>query len=673
MQGTSPNNLSVTQRAQAIKIVQVQPKQNSDSSSSIKFTQTALGDIYTAETINDVDVEEERGFSSRLGSINKLDNAASNYKNFFQNCEDEKERVLDKETDDYQNEENEVRQLQQYNDQLTVACYNQQQQISSLKASSMFSDIKYKSQDKRLTVNVRSIQARKEYDSKNSQIFSKLTPLTVNSEKYQSERQSFTRPPTNLRRNIFDQSQHSQLLRTQSSHDEQVFQKVQLPEGFKVNSQEDDFSYGTPIVTYVNNTIANTPVKIQVNQNMQSFNVKQQNQISVEKKLQPFSSTVVREESQNKSSFCRISHLKQIAGDEDCDNVSIHSKSLSRDKNQSSLNTYQKDKKEYDIDVDMDLEDLRSTPIIIQDVLQMSTATKNQLSISQKINKLNQSHRGKQEFNFSRIENKHLIENKKIIQQVKYKTDKNLLINAWFSIDKKFIKIAKNKAITDLILSVNYHRTCVTVKQIGQSTIQICAQDFENFEIVVLNGDTLHKILDNLKIYLSQAKFSKKIQNRYTDFKLSIQKQTRVSLEQFREIADTGDIIFFKGKTMGCKVQRFFTRCDFDHVALILKYKCGTLVLFESTGTACNRGKKYRLNAIDLLKSEQNGEEQEQEGFFCSELVAAAYQSLGLLPKSKLPSTFWPSTLADENLKLEDGITLSKLIAIDYQNIPTKL
>jgi len=37
---------------------------------------------------------------------------------------------------------------------------------------------------------------------------------------------------------------------------------------------------------------------------------------------------------------------------------------------------------------------------------------------------------------------------------------------------------------------------------------------------------------------------------------------------------------------MGCKVQRFFTRCDFDHVALILKYKCGTLVLFESTGTS---------------------------------------------------------------------------------------
>jgi len=57
-------------------------------------------------------------------------------------------------------------------------------------------------------------------------------------------------------------------------------------------------------------------------------------------------------------------------------------------------------------------------------------------------------------------------------------------------------------------------------------------------------------------------------------------------MKNFKELADTGDLIFFKGRTMGSKVQRFFTRCDFDHVAIILRYKNDKLVLFESTGTS---------------------------------------------------------------------------------------
>jgi hypothetical protein len=39
---------------------------------------------------------------------------------------------------------------------------------------------------------------------------------------------------------------------------------------------------------------------------------------------------------------------------------------------------------------------------------------------------------------------------------------------------------------------------------------------------------------------------------------------------------------------MGSKFQRFITRCDFDHVALLLRYKNDKIVLFESTGTAVN-------------------------------------------------------------------------------------
>jgi hypothetical protein len=61
-------------------------------------------------------------------------------------------------------------------------------------------------------------------------------------------------------------------------------------------------------------------------------------------------------------------------------------------------------------------------------------------------------------------------------------------------------------------------------------------------------------------------------------------KKNRIKLSEFYEVAETGDIVFFRGKSLGGKVQRFFTRSEFDHVGLILRYKNEKIVLFEATG-----------------------------------------------------------------------------------------
>ena len=45
----------------------------------------------------------------------------------------------------------------------------------------------------------------------------------------------------------------------------------------------------------------------------------------------------------------------------------------------------------------------------------------------------------------------------------------------------------------------------------------------------------------------------------------------RLSEKQFRNMANTGDIILFRGLNFGARVQRTLTGSDFDHVALILK------------------------------------------------------------------------------------------------------
>jgi hypothetical protein len=96
-----------------------------------------------------------------------------------------------------------------------------------------------------------------------------------------------------------------------------------------------------------------------------------------------------------------------------------------------------------------------------------------------------------------------------------------------------------------------------------------------------------------------------------------------------------------------------------------------------------HKGKRYRLNPLDLFKNQQSKsslirsqspelialqppapEDEEESGFFCSELVAAAYQYLGILPEERAPSYYWPSTLAREDLNDEMGmdLNLSKLV-----------
>lgn len=40
----------------------------------------------------------------------------------------------------------------------------------------------------------------------------------------------------------------------------------------------------------------------------------------------------------------------------------------------------------------------------------------------------------------------------------------------------------------------------------------------------------------------------------------------------------------FKGRSFASKLQRTFTRSEYDHVALLLKYSSGSIGLLEATG-----------------------------------------------------------------------------------------
>ena len=61
-------------------------------------------------------------------------------------------------------------------------------------------------------------------------------------------------------------------------------------------------------------------------------------------------------------------------------------------------------------------------------------------------------------------------------------------------------------------------------------------------------------------------------------------KVDQIHVSDFRREADTGDLILFKGSSVATKVMRTVTRSEYDHVAMLLRYSNGKLVILEATG-----------------------------------------------------------------------------------------
>jgi hypothetical protein len=60
-----------------------------------------------------------------------------------------------------------------------------------------------------------------------------------------------------------------------------------------------------------------------------------------------------------------------------------------------------------------------------------------------------------------------------------------------------------------------------------------------------------------------------------------------ISEDQFLEKADTFDVLLFRCNSTGAKLQRQYTRSDYDHVGMVLRFDSGNskeLYIFEATG-----------------------------------------------------------------------------------------
>jgi hypothetical protein len=80
-------------------------------------------------------------------------------------------------------------------------------------------------------------------------------------------------------------------------------------------------------------------------------------------------------------------------------------------------------------------------------------------------------------------------------------------------------------------------------------------------------------------------------------------------------------------------------------------------------------GRKYETNKIELLKAAYEGifgeNKEDLSSLFCSELVAEAYQKMGLLTEELPSNEYIPKDFSEEkSLRLELDYTLQKEIDI---------
>ncbi|OMJ91457.1 hypothetical protein SteCoe_5936 [Stentor coeruleus] len=196
----------------------------------------------------------------------------------------------------------------------------------------------------------------------------------------------------------------------------------------------------------------------------------------------------------------------------------------------------------------------------------------------------------------------------------------------------------------------------------------------------------------------------------FTNLTEKLWKYERISEDFFKNNATTGDLLLFRSKGLSAKIQRGITGSKYDHVAIILCYSSGKVCLFEATQTCgvdildweyfvaigCHlgveriayrklkmerteevmmklenfikkaNGKSYGLSVKKFLPYYQKAEPGDESDFFCSELIASAYQAIGILPTNFGSNNYLPGIFSEERALLLKNAQLGNEQIIDF-------
>ena len=202
------------------------------------------------------------------------------------------------------------------------------------------------------------------------------------------------------------------------------------------------------------------------------------------------------------------------------------------------------------------------------------------------------------------------------------------------------------------------------------------------------------------------------------DKKIEKRDVNAIHISKLKDVVQSGDVLLFKMKNTMSGLQRVVTRSAWDHVAMVVRRSDAIMDLLEATGDGvvsyplCGRlsaysehlatkieirrlegnlpskdlleakfiefvdkveGKPYSLTPKKLIVNDAMEDSSEKAGYFCSELVAAAYRDVGLLPDDKLSANmFWPSSFMPSGLferSLAPGVTLGESMEINCREV----
>ena len=243
--------------------------------------------------------------------------------------------------------------------------------------------------------------------------------------------------------------------------------------------------------------------------------------------------------------------------------------------------------------------------------------------------------------------------------------------------------------------SINFELFTLSASQISETEIRLSAYSCKKTIKIKFLETEIKQWSYAISSVLSQLSPSTKISRFNPNEKFW--NNFSISEPSFLKLAENGDLLLFRGKNFGSKLQRCITRSKFDHVALVIKFDNGEVGFLEASrafGVSLTywdklfrkdwkkiyseiwyrkldvernnemidklqkfvneaKGKAYSLGFNKGKKKVKPGAE---ETFFCSELIASAYKVLGVLEEDLPSFRFYPSHfVGDEKLQMIRG------------------
>lgn len=231
--------------------------------------------------------------------------------------------------------------------------------------------------------------------------------------------------------------------------------------------------------------------------------------------------------------------------------------------------------------------------------------------------------------------------------------------------------------------SINFSLYTIQVDTISETEVKISSLSNKHTIKLKFSQTELTQWVEALRDSASESLKSKGKLSRFNPNE-KFWKNFSIPEESFLLNAQCGDLLLFRGKNFGCKLQRCITRSKFDHIGLVIRFKSGEIGFLEASrayGVSLTywdtyfkkdwkkiyseiwykkldlvrtsemisdlerfikntKGKGYSLK---LGKKKRKVNPGEEDTFFCSELIASAYKVLGIISNDELSYKFYPS------------------------------